>query len=273
MNNLNCLTKKKTKKYLLKINNFYNYNNNVIDFFLNKYKICKPKFIINYKKIHYKRKKSLLKLFNIVIKLLNSNNIEYWLDSGTLLGAVRNNKMMEWDDDIDIAIYKDYEKLLKVIKNFPKKKIYFKIWPKEKKQIIKNNKSTLIQVFFINNKQSVFIDLIYHVNYKGKILANYENWKHLYYLKKDIYPLKKITFENKKYNCVNNPIPYLNTSYKFWKHLVIINHSHIKNLNNIVNKNIFYKIKDLISNKNLKKNKNLKENKNLKKNKNLKEVK
>ena len=43
--------------------------------------------------------------FITVISLLNENNIPYWLCQGTLLGIIRDNKLIEWDHDIDIAVW------------------------------------------------------------------------------------------------------------------------------------------------------------------------
>ena len=45
--------------------------------------------------------------------LLDKYSIYYWIIGGTCLGAIRHKGMIPWDDDIDIAIMKDQEKILK----------------------------------------------------------------------------------------------------------------------------------------------------------------
>ena len=42
-----------------------------------------------------------------VFRILESCNVRYWLEGGSLLGAARHGDIIPWDYDVDIGIYKD----------------------------------------------------------------------------------------------------------------------------------------------------------------------
>lgn len=60
--------------------------------------------------------KELLRMVEELDKICKEHNIQWWLSSGTLLGAARHQGFIPWDDDMDIVLLKkDYERLVKIL--------------------------------------------------------------------------------------------------------------------------------------------------------------
>ena len=86
--------------------------------------------------------KVLLHILLAFDKVCRENNLTYFLDSGTALGAVRHSGFIPWDDDVDVGMpRKDYELFLKIgPKKMPKE---FFIQTKETDPAYKRNAAKL----------------------------------------------------------------------------------------------------------------------------------
>lgn len=72
----------------------------------------------------------MLKEIKRVCELLG---IKYFLDSGTLLGAIRHEGFIPWDDDLDIAMLRsDYDRFLKEAPRVLDKKYFLQSWHSDK---------------------------------------------------------------------------------------------------------------------------------------------
>lgn len=86
----------------------------------------KSHFIIDNKGIKYYSMEGLdiiheemLRLLRIIGEICTDNNIPYWVDGGSLIGAIRHSGFIPWDDDLDISVLKtDYTKLIDLLQAY-----------------------------------------------------------------------------------------------------------------------------------------------------------
>ena len=62
-------------------------------------------------------KKVLLEILDNFVKFCENNDLNYFLDAGTLLGAIRHKGFIPWDDDIDVNMPRaDYDRFSRIVK-------------------------------------------------------------------------------------------------------------------------------------------------------------
>lgn len=110
-----------------------------------------------------------------VINILDKYNLEYWLDCGMLLGAIRDNKFLEWESDIDLGIFaKNFHKMESIRRDLSNKgfKVFYSKW-REHYHIVKKGIRIDFLVYQINNDESH-----HYVSKVGKIgnILDYFLW-------------------------------------------------------------------------------------------------
>lgn len=157
-----------------------------------------------------------------VAEILNSCNIDYWLEGGTLLGIRRENRLLPWDNDIDISMMIDqkpkldafYEMLKK--DNYRVKSRYFQ----HSKKPFKQDAIRMIKIrerrFFGLVKGAVCLDVF--IKYPEKDLAFWEIDNKIKSVPKKFYnSFKTISFKNFEYSIPEETDDYLSYRYGNWE--------------------------------------------------------
>ena len=112
-----------------------------------------------------------LDILKEVRRVCEKNKIQYYLTAGTLLGAVRHNGFIPWDDDLDIAMLDDQYKKFCEVAPFDLGDDYcFQNWdnddmfPFEIGKVRKKNTVFIENKSDINNKPGIYIDIIVYSN-------------------------------------------------------------------------------------------------------------
>ena len=78
-------------------------------------------------------RKLQLNILNHFVSFCNKNKLKYWIDYGTLLGAIRHKGYIPWDDDIDVSMLReDYDKLIEKYDNASENRYKFLCPEKDK---------------------------------------------------------------------------------------------------------------------------------------------
>tara|TARA_Y100001970_G_C14239999_1_gene864299 strand:- start:1578 stop:2768 length:1191 start_codon:yes stop_codon:yes gene_type:complete len=180
-----------------------------------------------------------VRLLSRVVDIIEDIGLEYWLEGGTCLGAVRDGHFIPWDHDVDLGVKFESEEKMQLLLN--QLKSFFNIRPKgfsgkHKKQfgkyrlikiaanknIFNKIKEQILRNFGYRNDFNLDLFIFYKQPLNGD--ANNLVYKYVvfnkvgYHEKEYLDSMNKIAFYNREYNIPNNVENWLTTKYgKDWK--------------------------------------------------------
>ncbi|MCC8417982.1 MAG: LicD family protein [Rickettsia endosymbiont of Bryobia graminum] len=147
-------------------------------------------------------------------EILTKHKVTYWLEGGSLLGAVRHKGIIPFDDDLDIEILHNEEiKFQEILSDFSDlgyEVQYNRIY-------IICNKSSCIDIFIVHQIGNKFT----YTN-----LSMRETFPNSYFYANELFPLKKYQFGNVELYGPNEPKPYLDRQYPEWDKCAVIQQPH-----------------------------------------------
>lgn len=146
-------------------------------------------------------KKIMLELLINLDVICRKNDINYWIDGGTLLGAKRHKGFIPWDDDIDVCMLEeDYYKFLKIAKKELNTQIFLQTRETDKNMIsfhtkLRDRNSIFLQENEKENEnyhQGIFLDIFLIKKYQKNILKLNKNVVYFFIKLKSLNLKKKV---------------------------------------------------------------------------------
>ena len=117
-----------------------------------------------------------LEIAKEIKKICDENEIKYFLDSGTLLGAVRHKSFIPWDDDLDIGMLRDdYEKFINIAPQKLSNNFILQTWKTDEEYANAFAKIRMKNTLYIesstngnNMNHGIFIDVFPYDTYPNK---------------------------------------------------------------------------------------------------------
>ena len=116
---------------------------------------------------HRKLQMVQISIVEDIDRICHENGLTYYMIGGTLLGAVRHNGFIPWDDDIDLVMYRsDYNKLINILQREYSEKYFVQTFYTDKQYTryiakIRLNGTKMVESYLEKNKahSGIYVDI------------------------------------------------------------------------------------------------------------------
>lgn len=165
---------------------------------------------------------AIISIMKRLDRLMKENNVEYFLIAGSLMGALRYNNRMPWDDDIDIGILsrQSFESL-----PFSKYDLAIrKVWFGYKVFDVNNNRRVLLESTFPFIDVFMFIKTGDSVSYESDKAR--KTWPRESIKLEYLYPLGICNYAGMSIPCPGKSDKFLTQAFPGWDTTAYIGGSH-----------------------------------------------
>jgi lipopolysaccharide cholinephosphotransferase len=147
-------------------------------------------------------------MLSVTDELFQKHQIPYWIDGGTVLGAVRHKGLSPWDDDADLVFYQgDEARVLALAKEFSDHGLFLKKEAYGGVRILPSETITYPAIDL--SGYTLFRDQ--KLRYDLKFLRL--KFPKFYWLPEEVHPLTRVQFGPVELNAPNQMTPYLFRGY------------------------------------------------------------
>ncbi len=163
----------------------------------------------------------MYQLMKDVHEVFTHYGIVYWVDSGTLLGAVRHQGIIPWDDDLDICLDKKSLETVYVLDPIFQRLGYrvTKVWGIVLRIEKKDDREVFADLLLTEQrKDNIYftphiLTRMYRLLFGDNGLYGYRDGEEIFITKDELYPLKEYKFGNFAVMGPQAPMKYLESMY------------------------------------------------------------